>query len=411
MSSLYRDDRTPYFWACITAIEGNARRQLKKSTGTGDKKLAARIADAFEEAGQGRRTPEQAKQFLDTIEDRYSRRLVHRAFNDLLRRSTGHGLDTKTTRGFIDAWLERTREEVAPATAAWHRKAATGFLGFLGPKADQDIADLRREDISGFRDAESKRVARSTANLALKLVRAMMASAEEDGLIARNEARFVKPLRATKDAGGRRAFTIAEVKALLSVADPEWRSILLFGIYAGARLGDIAAMTWQNVDLSRGELRYVSRKTARQIILPLVGPLRAHVEAMAGDDPKASLHPRASDVLRRLGRVGSLSNQFAALLADAGLAARRSHHAEDEDERLAKGAEKQEGRSKKRQASEISFHSLRHSFVSWLKATGVAQSVVMDVAGHDSADVSRVYTHTSDDSKADALSRLPDLVG
>ena len=55
MSSLYLDDRTPFFWACITSIEGNARRQLKKSTGTGDKKLAARIADAFEELPQDMR--------------------------------------------------------------------------------------------------------------------------------------------------------------------------------------------------------------------------------------------------------------------------------------------------------------------------------------------------------------------
>jgi integrase len=67
------------------------------------------------------------------------------------------------------------------------------------------------------------------------------------------------------------------------------------------------------------------------------------------------------------------------------------------------------GRKAKRHASELSFHSLRHSFVTALKATGAAEAVAMDLAGHDSAEISRHYTSLDSATKRAALDRLPVL--
>jgi integrase len=39
------------------------------------------------------------------------------------------------------------------------------------------------------------------------------------------------------------------VRAILNLADEEWRSMILFGLYTGQRLGDIASLRWNNVDL------------------------------------------------------------------------------------------------------------------------------------------------------------------
>lgn len=57
------------------------------------------------------------------------------------------------------------------------------------------------------------------------------------------------------DERARLPFTIEEIKAILAVADPEWQSLVKFALYTGQRLGDIAALTWANVDLNRQELR------------------------------------------------------------------------------------------------------------------------------------------------------------
>jgi len=49
----------------------------------------------------------------------------------------------------------------------------------------------------------------------------------------------------------RRAFTVQEIAALLAVADPEWRSLIKFGLYTGQRLGDVVNLRWTNLDLKK----------------------------------------------------------------------------------------------------------------------------------------------------------------
>jgi integrase len=64
---------------------------------------------------------------------------------------------------------------------------------------------------------------------------------------------------------------------------------------------------------------------------------------------------------------------------------------------------------KAREASEISFHSLRHSAVTMLKAAGVSDFMAREIVGHESAAVSRQYTHLTTDDKRAAMRRLPDV--
>src|SRR5207245_2451445 len=67
------------------------------------------------------------------------------------------------------------------------------------------------------------------------------------------------------------------------------------------------------------------------------------------------------------------------------------------------------GRSQAREPSEISFHSLRHSAVTMLKAAGVSDFITREIVGHESAAVSRQYTHLTTDDKRAAMQRLPDV--
>jgi integrase len=87
---------------------------------------------------------------------------------------------------------------------------------------------------------------------------------------------------------------IVELQAILAIADPEWRSPILFGLYTGQRLSDLVSLTWNNIDLERGEVRLVTSKTSRLMIIPMA-PLRSHIESVpAGDNPQAPLRRRNS---------------------------------------------------------------------------------------------------------------------
>lgn len=403
MASIWKDPRSPYWTACFTAYVGVSAQQLQRTTATTDKKLARRIADELEEAARGKRTPERIKEFLekdqDLKADLKAKRAAHHAFDFALRHTTGNGLGSKTARGFIEGWLERTKGEVSPATLAKYEQAAKLFLAALEGKADQDMGTIRQDDIARFRDAQAKRVARSTANVLLKIVRIIFVAAEADGVIPRSEAKHVKRLKVRNEQSSRRAFTLPEMKTILAQCDDEWRSLVLFGFYTGQRLGDLAALTWQNLDLSQKELRLSSRKTGRAVVIPLAAPLLQHIEQLpAGDDPKQPVHPRAFELVLRHGRAGVLSNHFGDILAAAGLTEARTHKAEE-----GKG----KGRATRRAVSEISFHSLRHTNVSLLKNAGVSDAVAQDLVGHESAEVSRLYTHIDDKAKREAVNKLP----
>jgi integrase len=76
------------------------------------------------------------------------------------------------------------------------------------------------------------------------------------------------------------------LKQLLKVVDDEWRGMILFGFYIGQRLGDIAGITRQKLDLKREEVKLRTDKTGRLQILPLAAPLLKYVKQLRlGDDP------------------------------------------------------------------------------------------------------------------------------
>jgi integrase len=94
----------------------------------------------------------------------------------------------------------------------------------------------------------------------------------------------------------------------------------------GQRLADIATLTWDNVDLSRNEIRLKTLKTAKQLTIPIAAPLRTHLDSLAvGDEPGSPIHPRAFSTMRRQGKSGNLSNQFSDILAKAGLRQKTPH--------------------------------------------------------------------------------------
>ena len=175
--------------------------------------------------------------------------------------------------------------------------------------------------------------------------------------------------------------------------------MILFGLYTGARLSDVASLTWENLDLPARELRFIARKTGKPIILPLDEPLAAHIEALpAADSARAPLHPRAFEIIEKQGKTGHLSNQFADLLAQAGLRKKLPHR---------KTNDKEQGR--RRRSGDLSFHSLRHTAVTLLKEAGIPQAVVMELVGHDNEEMSQHYTRVGRTALEGAARAFPDF--
>ena len=381
MSCVWKSPKSRFWIAQFTDHTG---RRRNRSTKTTDRRKAQKLAEHYEAAYARKRT---ARQIREVIASAYAE-------------ITGEQLVNKSLRSFSQSWLAAKRHEVAESTLEFYKKAADKFLTHLGPLADADLAEISREHVLDFRNREAEKFAPKTVNHDLKAVKMLFLAAKRDGLIADNPAEDVKTVAQRGEKRSRRPFSLDELRSALSVADDEWRSMILFGLYTGARLSDVASLTWENIDLSARELRFIAKKTGKTIILPLDGPLAAHVEALpAADSPRTPLHPRAFSIVEKQGKTGHLSNQFADLLAQAGLRKKQPHR---------KTNDKEQGRRRRNEG--LSFHSLRHTAVTLLKEAGIPQAVVMELVGHDNEEMSQHYTRVGRTALEGAARAFPDLL-
>jgi len=315
--------------------------------------------------------------------------------SDVFTHANVESLPSASIKSWCETWLQAKAIEAEQSTHARYARIVERFIECIGAKANRDLATLQAVDITRFRDREAKELSRATANLSVKVLRVCFGEAVRQGLLAVNPAVRVAVLK-TSDKSARRGFTLAEIKRILKACgdDGEWRGLVLFGLYLGQRLGDLAKLTWRAVNLDTGEIAFTARKTGRRIVLPLVQPLSDYLASLpASDNPNAYIFPRAASAKR----TGALSNQFREILVDAGLVEPRGHEAT------------KKGRNQARETSEISFHSLRHSAVTMLKASGLSDVFAREIVGHESAAISRHYTHLSTDDLRNAMQRLPDV--
>ena len=383
MASIHKDprDRSP-FWYCAFYLPDG--RRTFRSTGTTDKRKANTICGEWErtarEGREGRLTEARARDTISTIYQ-----IAHT-----------EELPQSTTKDFITSWLKTKELTLADSSLTEYKAAAESLLAHLGAKAKKHMDVITVRDLSSFRDSLAERVSGATVNKTVKIMRGAWHKAMKDGIIRDNVFTRVELVR--ENASQRRAFTLDELLSILDHCDVEWKGMVLCGAYLGQRLGDIARLTWRNVDVEQKEVRLVTKKTGKAMKIPLHSVLQDYFLSLpTSDNLDAPVFPRAAATATV--RVATLSNQFADILAAAELQKARNHQKTKDGE----------GRDVERKVGRLSFHCLRHTATSLLKNAGVSDVIAREIIGHDSPEISRVYTHMEKPAMKDAMDRLPDI--
>jgi integrase len=394
MPSLHKDPkkRSPY-WYCAYNTRDDAGKLVRhfRSTKTADKKEAVQICNVWAKASAlgAKLTPDKARD------------VIAQGVADVLMAS-GQSLPSASIRDWCKRWLEIKSLEAEPRTHERYKASLKRFVESLGNKADEDLNSLTVNQVLKYRDHLSKQLAPNSTNLELKILRACLYSAQKQDLVEKNVASKVDTLR-ERGENKRRGFTLEEVQKVLKQCDRvegEWRGLILTGLYTGQRLGDVAQMTWQQVDLANEQISFVTQKTGKRLAFRIAKPLADYLTQLpSSDQADAYVFPKAAAMAEK--HTGTISTKFYdEILAPAGLAIARPK---------TKAREDGKGRGAKRQVSELSFHSLRHTFTTWLKSAGASNALAQMIVGHDSEVVSRGYTHLSAGDTADAISKLPDV--
>lgn len=228
-----------------------------------------------------------------------------------------------------------------------------------------------------------------TTNKAVFLLRGIM------DIIASGNNPFRNARQLPWDSHPRRSLGRDEIARLLKAAKAEggeYHLLFLIAAYTGLRLGECCGLKWENIDAGRGVLQFTPSKTrkfsnGRLVTVPLHWRL---LQALLETPPEC----RTGAVLPGL----------------AGAYAENRWCAKDALSRIfrAAGIEtsvRLDGR--KRRCPEASFHSLRHSFVSFAANAGVPLESLHSIVGHSTTVMTRHYYHADEDALRAAVASVP----
>lgn len=379
MASIFRKSKSPFYFAAYRGAKGE---RVQKTTKEKKRSAALAKAQAWERLAEKGRNR--------TITEALARRTVA----EILEISTGETLHFHTAEEWLDEWVNGKRGTTAPATLAKYEQTIRDFKKHLGTRAELTIAAIGPKDIRSFRDAlASGGRAPSTVNMAIKkTLSAPFLAAMRLGYVLVNPCAAVEPLRDDTDTA-RETFTAKQVAALLKAADDDWHGAILCGYFTGLRLRDVAEMPWESVNFDAGTLSVRTRKTGAAITLPLHRQLAAWLRKQTRGIGKAPIFPSLAG--KGTGGRHGLSGRFKSIMEKAGIKGRTLRAVAADSE------------SSGRTTSSLSFHSLRHSFVSALANAGVAAELRQKLSGHADDRTHAGYTHHELDTLRAAVAKLP----
>jgi integrase len=342
-----------------------------------------------------------------TLTETRARELI----GEVLERTTGESVAFFTAEAWFQHWLSGKEIAKAEGTFAKYAHMTESFISHLGGRAKLNVAAIGPKDIASFRDAQiASGKSATTVRFTVRKLSIPFNAARRQGLVTVNPVEAVElPATGKGDEESdttRDAFTPEQVEALLDAATvrehgkpvfeagAEWRGAILFAYFTGARLQDVANITWNGIDLPAHTVTFRAKKTGKLVTVPMHSELENYFLSLpTSDNGKAFVFPKLAG--RGTGGRNGLSMTFSRIMARAKVAGEILHAA-------SKGG-------KDRTVRSLTFHSLRHSFNSAMANAGVAQEVRMKLTGHATAAVNSGYTHHEFEPLRAAVAVIPGI--
>jgi integrase len=326
------------------------------------------------------------------------------------------------------------RRQAGPLVSLTFGEAADEYLATQGPKmseagreraesilekhlnpafGERRVDSLTQADLERYqneRRAKPNTTSPATVNREMNVFRAVLNKAEAWGLIERNPIRrgALSPLEAPKgktvffeaeewsrfirafEDGERWKAHVAKVRHLgpkrIGAASPAERiygggrqsdseatgkylarlrrtvPVFQMLLYTGCRLGEVIGLRWEDVDLERSQLSILQEKTSKRKHVPVSGALLRLLKAIPKGTPAAYVFTRQDG--SPFARI-DIQRAFAVARKMTGL------------------------------REELTVHSLRHTFASWLAIQGTPLRTIAELLGHADIRMTLRYAHLS----------------
>jgi integrase len=240
-------------------------------------------------------------------------------------------------------------------------------LAEISPMDVERFKKVRHETPTRHEEARSP----ATVNRELTILSRVMALAVEAGHISENPCRRV---RRFKEDNARVRFLDEDEESRLmkQIGGRELlRSVVIFALNTGLRRGEIFGLRWSEVDWSRNFIHVINTKTGKSRIIPLNDATRdvLRQQQKKSQSEFVFVSPRTGARLR------NLRNGFGKACEDA-------------------------------KVFNFHFHDLRHTFASRLADAGVDAFTIAELMGHSTLEMTKRYTHMTDERKQRAVAAL-----
>lgn len=277
----------------------------------------------------------------------------------------------------LEAFLTRYRTFLKAArskkTADAFENALRKLLAFRPVKYLQDITPALLDELAITLKADIPGTA-AGLNRSIRALKTAMRQAEFWDMIPPQN--WVKVSKFKENTGRVEFHTPEEIKAILSIFNPEWRLVVLLGCRSGLRRGEIAVLKWKDIDFKNNQIYVAPNKTEKHRFVPMVADLRKALETHKKCAKKGTEY---------VINVGEDRNNRCYLTA---------FYAKETKEKL---------------PFKCGMHKLRHTFASHLVQAGVDLYRVSKLLGHSTIQMTEIYAHLAQADLKNAVTKLPKI--
>ena len=322
---------------------------------------------------------------------------------------TGIGEKTLSDKRQVSAERERLRQEAEEQTKKENISFSDVFMKYIEQaKHDKNIETFKGElwrynkwlsplfkglsmkDISPFilekikkQMTDAKKSSRTTT-LVLSLVRQVFNYAKNHDLY--NGDNPVSKVKKPSEDNRRSRFLSHEEAALLLDALQQVSStthnMALLSLHCGLRAGEIFSLTWNDIDFRNGTILIKDTKSGRNRNAVMTSGVREILEQRSKHKTSDIVFPSRTGT-----RTEEVSHTFDRVVTKLGF------NANIKDRR-----------------QKVVFHTLRHTYASWLVMSGVDLYTVQRLMGHSTISMTERYSHLAPDHLRKAVSKLEDSI-
>lgn len=238
------------------------------------------------------------------------------------------------------------------------------------------LREITAEHIDKYKAKRLKEVSPVSVNVELRMLRSALNTARRWKL--KDEDAFDGVALAQVPDQSPVFLTRSDFQRLLDCIKEYWlKEIVAFAVMTGMRRGEILNLKWIDLDLDNRTVQIQTSDTfhtkqGKRRIVPLGDGAVQLLKSKAGRSPSEYVFSLRDEKIFD----GWVTHLFKRCVRDAGLNDR------------------------------LHFHSLRHTFASWLVQDGVSLYEVQKLLGHSSSEVTQIYSHLQPEQLHSTVNRI-----